>query len=95
MSVAIAPDVGSIDVVVYSNYEWGISGTSDWCTPLKNGDANENGQKVSSFADLTYGSCKATFWFRCADKKMKFVVSQQLEVAIIPDENNTLLYEND
>lgn len=22
MSVAIAPDVGSIDVVVYSNYEW-------------------------------------------------------------------------
>lgn len=35
MSVAIAPDVGSIDVVVYSNYEWGISGTSDRCTPLK------------------------------------------------------------
>lgn len=34
MSVAIAPDVGSIDVVVYSNYEWGISDTSDWCTPL-------------------------------------------------------------
>ena len=61
----------------------------------KDGDANENGQKVSSFADLTYGSCKAIFWFRCADKKMKFVVSQQLEVAIIPDENNTLLYEND
>lgn len=61
----------------------------------KNGDANENGQKVSSFADLTYGSCKAAFWFRYADKKMKFVVWQQLEVAIIPDENNTLLYETD
>lgn len=34
MSVVIAPDVGSIDVVVYSNYEWGISGIGDWCAPL-------------------------------------------------------------
>ena len=89
-SVTISPDGGSVDVIVYSNYKWEISGTSDWCTPsVKGGDANENGQKVSFSADVAYDDREATFWFRCADKQIKFVVSQKLKEVIIPDANNT------
>ena len=32
-SATFSPDGGSVDIVVYSNYKWEISGTSDWCTP--------------------------------------------------------------
>ena len=89
-SVAISPDGGSVDVIVYSNYKWEISGTSDWCTPsVKGGDANEDGQKVTFSADVAYDDREATFWFRCADKQIKFVVSQKLKEVIIPDANNT------
>ena len=89
-SVTISPDGGSIDVIVYSNYKWEISGTSDWCTPsVKGGDANEDGQKVTFSADMTYDDREATFWFRCADKQIKFVVSQKLKAVIIPDANNS------
>ena len=89
-SVAISPDGGSVDVIVYSNYKWEISGTSDWCTPsAKSGDANEDGQKVCFSADVAYDNREATFWFRCADKQIKFVVSQKLKEIIIPDANNS------
>ena len=89
-SVTISPDGGSVDVIVYSNYKWEISGTSDWCTPsVKSGDANEDGQKVTFSADVTYDDREAIFWFRCADEKIKFVVSQKLKEVIIPDANNT------
>ena len=89
-SATIAPDGGSVDVVVYSNYKWEISGTSDWCTPsMKNGDANEDGQKVTFAADVAYDDREAIFWFRCADEKIKFVVSQRFKEVIIPDANNT------
>ena len=89
-SVTISPDGGSVDVIVYSNYKWEISGVSDWCTPsVKKGDANEDGQKVTFSADVAYDDREATFWFRCADKQIKFVVSQKLKETIIPDANNT------
>ena len=89
-SVTISPDGGSVDVIVYSNYKWEISGTSDWCTPsVKDGDANEDGQKVTFSADVAYDDRETTFWFRCADEKIKFVVSQRLKEVIIPDANNT------
>ena len=89
-SVTISPDGGSVDVIVYSNYKWEISGTSDWCTPsAKSGDANEDGQKVTFSADIAYDDREATFWFRCADEKIKFVVSQKFKEVIIPDANNT------
>ena len=89
-SVTISPDGGSVDVIVYSNYKWEISGTSDWCTPsVKGGDANEDGQKVTFSADVAYDDRETTFWFRCADEKIKFVVSQKLKEVIIPDANNT------
>ena len=89
-SVTFSPDGGSVDVIVYSNYKWEISGTSDWCTPsAKSGDANEDGQKVTFSADVAYDDREATFWFRCADKQIKFVTSQKLKEVIIPDANNT------
>ena len=89
-SVTIFPDGGSVDVVVYSNYKWEISGISDWCTPsVKKGDANEDGQIVTFSADVAYDDREATFWFRCADEKIKFVVSQKLKAVIIPDANNS------
>ena len=90
-SIAISPDGGSVDVVVYSNYKWEISGTSDWCTPsVKTGNANEDGQTVSFSADVAYDDREAIFWFRCADEKIKLVVSQKLKEAIIPDADNCL-----
>ena len=89
-SIIISPDGGSVDVVVYSNYKWEISGVSDWCTPsVKKGDANEDGQKVTFSADVAYDDREATFWFRCADEKIKFVVSQKLKAVLIPDANNS------
>ena len=88
-TVSIAPDGGSVDIVVYSNYKWEISGANDWCTPsVKNGSANEDGQKVTFTADVTYENREAIFWFHCADEKIKLVVSQ-LKGAIIPDKINT------
>ena len=89
-SATISPDGGSVDVTVYSNYKWEISGTSDWCTPsITKGDANEDGQKVTFSADVAYDDREVTFWFRCADRNIKFVVSQKLKECIISDENNT------
>ena len=90
-SITISPDGGSVDVIVYSNYKWEISGTSVWCTPsVKTGNANEDGQTVTFSADVAYDDREATFWFRCADEKIKFVVSQKLKEAIIPDADNCL-----
>ena len=88
--VLISPDGGSVDIVVYSNYKWEISGTNDWCTPsITKGDANEDGQKVTFSADVAYDDREATFWFRCTDEKIKFVVSQKFKEVIIPDANNS------
>ena len=84
-SVTISPDGGSVDVVVYSNYKWEISGVSDWCTPsVKKGHANADGKKVTFSADVAYDDREATFWFCCADEKIKFVVSQ--DGTILADE---------
>ena len=89
-SITFSPDGGSVDIVVYSNYKWEISGISDWCAPsVKAGDANEDGQKVTFTADVAYDDREAIFWFRCADEKIKFVASQKFKEAIIPDANNT------
>ena len=88
-SVTISPDGGSVDVIVYSNYKWEISGASDWCTQsITKGEPNEDGQKVTFSADVAYDDREATFWFRCADEKIKFVVSQKFKAVIIPDANN-------
>ena len=89
-SITFSPDGGSMDVIVFSNHKWEISGTSDWCTPsITKGDANKDGQKVTFTADLTYDDREAFFWFCCDDEKIKLVVSQKLKATIIPDTNNS------
>ena len=89
-SITFSPDGGSVDIIVYSNYKWEISGACEWCAPsIKTGNANEDGQKVTFSADVAYDNREATFWFRCADEKIKFVVSQKFKEVIIPDEKNT------
>ena len=96
-SVTISPDGGSVDVIVYSNYKWEISGTSDWCTPsVTGGDANEDGQKVTFSADVADADREATFWFCCADKQIKFVVSQKLNnVIYYTSSNGEIVQPND
>ena len=97
-SITISPYGGSVDVVVYSNYKWEISGVSDWCTPsVKKGAANEDGQKVTFSADVADADREATFWFRCADKQIKFVVSQKSNNAIIyyTSSNSKIVQPND
>ena len=87
--VLISPDGGSVDIVVYSNYKWEISGTSDWCTPsITNGDANEDGQKVTFSAGLTYDSRETAFWFCCGNEKKLVIVYQSFKETIIPNGNN-------
>ncbi len=96
-SVTISSDGGSVDVIVYSNYKWEISGTSDWCTPsVKGGDANEDGQKVTFSADVADADREATFWFCCADKQIKFVVSQKSNnVIYYTSSNGEIVQPND
>lgn len=89
-SIVISPEGGSVDILVYSNHKWEIKGGSDWCTPsVTCGNANENGEKVSFSAELTYDDRETIFWFCCADEKITFVVTQKLKETIIPDANNT------
>ena len=89
--IAISPDGGSVDIIVYSNFEWEIYGSSDWCTPsVIKGEANEDGQNVSFSAGVAYDNRDATFWFYCADEKIKLIVTQSLKEVIIADENNSL-----
>ena len=89
--VTISPDGGSVDVTVYSNYKWDIAGAVDWCTlSIKSGEANEDGQIVTFSAELTYDTPReATYWFRCADKHIALVVTQNIKEVIIADDNNT------
>ncbi len=78
--VSINPDGGNVEIVVYSNYKWEISGTSDWCAPLTTeGDANENGQTVVFDVEPTdlYDAREAIFWFRCSDKQIKLTITQE------------------
>ena len=88
--VSISPDGGSVNITVYSNYKWSIAGDVDWCTlSTKSGEANEDGQIVTFSAELTYDTPReATYWFRCGDKQIKLVVTQDIKEVIAADDNN-------
>ena len=89
-SVNIAPDGGTTSVIVYSNYDWELSGGSSWCRPsTTSGKANTEGQEVSFSASSTYESRETTFWFSFADKKISLVVYQEQQDALIADGSNT------
>lgn len=83
MTVDIAPEGGSVDVVVASNYKWELVGESDWCTPsVTSGEANEQGQVISFSATKTLEKREASFMVTCADQR-KYVDVRQDMVRII------------
>ena len=78
-NVTITSDGGSVEVLVYSNYKWKISGACDWCSPsLANGEANEDGTEVVFHVkeNGTFDSREAVFCFQCGDKSIEFIIYQ-------------------
>ena len=88
--ISFAPDGGSVDVRVYSNYAWELSNTCDWITTsVTGGEASEAGTTVTLTTELTYDDREGTIIFSCGKAKKVLVVSQGLKEVIIADENNT------
>ena len=78
-NVTITSDAGSVEVLVYSNYKWKISGACDWCSPsLANGEANEDGTEVVFHVkeNGSFDSREAVFCFQCGDKSIEFIICQ-------------------
>ena len=89
-AITFAPDGGSIDVTVYSNYKWNLSTSCDWCiASMSEGEASEVGTVVTLSADVTYDDRETTFIFSCGNAKKVLIVSQNFKETIIADENNT------
>ena len=78
-NVTITSDGGSVEVLVYSNYKWKISGACDWCSPsLANGEANEDGTEVVFHVKKndSFDSREAVFCFQCGDISIEFIICQ-------------------
>ncbi|MBQ5670690.1 MAG: leucine-rich repeat protein [Tidjanibacter sp.] len=88
--LTFSPDGESIDVIVYSNYEWTLTNNCDWVTTsISGGEASEGGTTITLSADLTYDNREGTIIFSCGKARKVLVVSQSFNEAIIADENNT------
>lgn len=89
-AISFAPDGESIDIVVYSNYEWELTPSCDWVTTsITGGEANEAGTTVTLTADLTYDDREGSITFGCGKTTRVLVVSQSRKEVIIADENKT------
>ena len=87
--LTFSPDGESVEVKVYSNYEWTLTNNCDWVTTsVTGGEASDAGTTVTLTADLTYDDREGTITFSCGKAKKLLVVSQSLKEAIIADENN-------
>ena len=78
-NVTITSDGGSVEVLVYSNYKWNISGACDWCSPsLANGEANEDGTEVVFHVkkNESFDSREAVFCFQCGNISIEFIICQ-------------------
>ena len=88
--LTFSPDGESVDIKVYSNYEWTLTNNCDWVTTsISSGEASDAGVVVTLSADLTYDDREGTITFSCGKAKKLLVVSQSLKEVIIADENNT------
>ena len=88
--ITFSPDGESVDIKVYSNYEWTLTNNCDWVTTsVTGGEASDAGTTVTLTADLTYDDREGTITFSCGKAKKLLVVSQSFKEAIIADENNT------
>ena len=87
--LTFSPDGESVDVNVYSNYEWTLTNNCDWVTTsVSGGEASEGGTTITLSADLTYDDREGTIIFSCGKAKKLLVVSQSFKEAIIADEND-------
>ena len=87
--LTFVPDGESVEVKVYSNYEWTLTNNCDWVTTsISGGEASEEGTTITLTADLTYDDREGTITFSCGKAKKLLVVSQSFKEAIIADENN-------
>ena len=87
--LTFVPDGESVEVKVYSNYEWTLTNNCDWVTAsISGGEASEEGTAITLTADLTYDDREGTITFSCGKAKKVLVVSQSFKEAIIADENN-------
>ena len=88
--LTFVPDGESVEVKVYSNYEWTLTNNCDWVTAsISGGEASEEGTVITLTADLTYDDREGTITFSCGKAQKVLVVSQSFKEAIIADENNT------
>ena len=88
--LTFVPDGESVEVKVYSNYEWTLTNNCDWVTTsISGGEASEEGAAITLTANLTYDNREGTIIFSCGKAKKVLVVSQGLKEVIIADENNT------
>ncbi|MBP3383677.1 MAG: leucine-rich repeat protein [Tidjanibacter sp.] len=88
--LTFSPDGESVDVKVYSNYEWTLTNNCDWVTTsISGGEASEGGTTITLSADLTYDDREGTIIFSCGKARKVLVVSQSFKEAIIADEKNT------
>ena len=88
--LTFVPDGESVEVKVYSNYEWTLTNNCDWVTTsISGGEASEEGTAITLTADLTYDDREGTITFSCGKAKKLLVVSQSFKEAIIANENNT------
>ena len=87
--LTFVPDGESVEVKVYSNYEWTLTNNCDWVTTsVTGGEASEEGTAITLTADLTYDDREGTITFSCGKAKKVLMVSQSFKEAIIADENN-------
>ena len=87
--ITFSPDGESVDIKVYSNYEWTLTNNCDWVTTsVTSGEESDAGTTVTLTADLTYDDREGTITFSCGKAKKLLVVSQSFKEAIIADENN-------
>ena len=88
--VNFSPDGESIDIKVYSNYDWTLSTTCDWITiSATSGEASEDGATITLTAEHSYDDREGTITFSCGNAKKLIVVSQSFKETIIADENDT------
>ena len=84
--LTFVPDGESVEVKVYSNYEWTLTNNCDWVTAsISGGEASEEGTTITLTANLTYDNREGTIIFNCGKAKKALVVSQSFKEAIIAD----------
>ena len=95
-SLTFDPNGGTLDVIVKSNYDWSLQGTSDWCTPsMKSGSASAEGVTVTFSAPLSHSNRSATFTFVCGTAQAQLTVAQgQVDTVMSSSENTFTVSAN-